>query len=67
MIALAVLMILLKLFNDNNINIKDSFGFVLESQKYAILCIEVDNLENAEKLLSKSKYKPLAEKDLYSL
>lgn len=58
---------LLKLFTDNNINIKDSFGFVLESQKHAILCIEVDNLENAEKLLSKSKYKPLEEKDLYNL
>jgi hypothetical protein len=58
---------LLKLFDDNKINIKDSFGFVLDSQKYAILCIEVDNLENAEKLLSKSKYKPLGEKDLYNI
>jgi len=58
---------LLKVFSDSGINIKDSFGFVVESKKSAILCIEVDNLAAAEELLKKSKLSVLDEEDLYNL
>jgi hypothetical protein len=58
---------LLKVISDKNINIKDTFGFVVESKKSAILCIEVDNIEKAEELLKNAKFHVLEENDLYNL
>ncbi len=52
---------------ENNINVEDAYGFVIESGKRAVLVVNVANIKKAkEVLLSKGMYL-LKEKDLYQL
>ena len=52
---------------ENNINIKDSYAFVVESAKYAVLCIEVENIDLVKELLNETEFKLLDDTDLYSI
>ena len=58
---------LLKIFSEKNININDSFAFVIESGKAAVLCVEVDNIEEVTELFKGTNFKLLSDKDLYKL
>jgi hypothetical protein len=58
---------LLGILAENKINIKDSYAFVIKAEKYAVLCIEVENIETVKKLLFKTEFKLLEDKDLYNL
>lgn len=58
---------LLELFASNSINLKESYGFVIESQKCAVFCVEVENIEKVNKLIKENKFKLLEDEDLYKL
>ncbi len=58
---------LLGVFASNKINLKESYGFVIESQKCAVLCVEVENFEKVKKLIEENKFKLLEDEDLYKL
>ncbi len=53
--------------NENQINIDDAYGFVLESGKSAVFVIRVADPRSAEKILQEAGYRLIGEKDLYSL
>lgn len=57
----------LALFAENNINIVDSYAFIVTSGKYAVYCVEVEQLEYVKKLLEKSGISLLTEEELYGL
>ena len=42
-----------------NINILNSYGFVLESKKTAVIIIEVDQIDKTIELLERNKYKTI--------
>ncbi len=50
-----------------HINCNNAYGFVLESRKHAVFVIDVDKMEEAQKLLTKSGYKTLTEDELNSV
>ena len=58
---------ILTVFVDNNINIKDSFAFVIEPNKYAVLCIEIEEIEKAKEILLENGVKLLKNQDFYEL
>ena len=58
---------LLGVFASNNINLKESYGFVIESQKSAVLCVEVENIEKVKVLIRENGFKLLEDEDLYEL
>ena len=45
---------LVQLLFDNEINVENAYGFVLESHKKAIFVIDVDQLENTQELLKEA-------------
>ncbi len=49
------------------INCNNAYGFVLESRKHAIFVIDVDKMDEAQKLLAKAGYKTLSEDELNSV
>jgi len=50
---------LVRLLANENINLEDAYGFVLESRKHAVLVLDVDQPEKTQKILSSSGYKTL--------
>jgi hypothetical protein len=53
--------------SDCGINIIDSYGFVIDSRKEAVLCIEVKEYEKTRKNLEDKSYRILASSELYEL
>ena len=51
-------------FSKNSINIVDAYGFVIESSKNAVFCVEVKEPLKIKKLLAKEGFKVL-EEELY--
>ncbi len=58
---------ILGIFSTQNINIKNSFAFIIESGKNAVICVEVDDIEKNKKILNKANIKILEDSDLYNL
>jgi hypothetical protein len=52
---------------DCGINIIDSYGFVIDSRKEAVLCIEVKEYEETKKNLENKGYRILSSSELYEL
>lgn len=52
------------IFSKNNINILDAYGFVVESGKSAVFCVEVKDIEGMKKILQKEGF-TLLEEELY--
>jgi len=52
---------------DCGINIIDSYGFVIDSKKEAVLCIEVKEYEKTRKDLENNGYRLLKSSELYEL
>jgi hypothetical protein len=53
-----------ELFFKQNINILDAYGFVIESNKEAVFCVEVKETGKVKKILLKAGFKVL-EEELY--
>jgi len=58
---------ILEIFAKNNINIKDSYAFIIDSGKRAVYCVEVADIEKVKDLLEKNGFKLLDDQDLYGL
>ena len=56
---------LAELFNDRGINMLDAYGFVTQSRKEAIWCVEVEHPEDVVRLVTEAGYRVLAEDELY--
>ena len=55
---------LTQLLAKENVNINNAYGFVLESWKTAIFVIDVDQMEKAQQLIKKAKFKTLDDDSL---
>jgi hypothetical protein len=55
---------LTEIFTDNKVNVLDAYGFVIESSKRAVFCIEVKEPEAIKKVLKKNGFEVL-EEELY--
>lgn len=58
---------ILTVFADKNINIKDSFAFIIEPKKFGVLCIELDEMEKTKEALLENGIRLLKDQDLYGL
>ncbi len=58
---------LVQLFASKNINIENSYGFVLESWKKAIIILDVQELERAKEILEKAGFEILNEEEMSSV
>ncbi|HDL09754.1 MAG TPA: ACT domain-containing protein [Candidatus Omnitrophica bacterium] len=56
-----------EIFSKNNINILDAYGFVIESSKIAVLCVEVEKVLGLDEILQKEGLKIISDHDLYGL
>jgi hypothetical protein len=55
---------------EHHINVVDAYGFVLESSKRGICCLEVENIQNNEnlkQLIEKEGFTVLEEEELYEI
>ena len=50
-----------------NINVEDCYGFVVESEKKAIIVMEVADSTAARKILERHGYRLIGSSELYSL
>lgn len=53
--------------DDNNINVADAYGFIVEPGRKAVLCVEVENLEDATRIVTEQGFRVLGEDELYDL
>ncbi|MBN2544487.1 MAG: ACT domain-containing protein [Spirochaetes bacterium] len=58
---------ILDIFAENNININDSYAFIIDSGNKAVYCVEVVDIEKVKALLEKNGFKLLDDQDLYGL
>lgn len=52
---------------ENQINISDMYGFVVDPNKTGVACMEVDAPEKIQPIVEKAGFKVLAEEELYEL
>ena len=50
---------LIQLLYDENINVENAYGFVLESRKQAVFVVDVDQLDNTQEILKKAGFETL--------
>ncbi|MDX9745229.1 MAG: ACT domain-containing protein [Syntrophales bacterium] len=58
---------LTQLLYKEDINVNNAYGFVVESYKRAIFVVDVNQIEKAEKLIEKNKFKTLDTEGLTSI
>lgn len=58
---------LLQIFNDKKLNIQDAYGFVIESRKSAVLCVEVKDPKGVKEAVEKEGFQVLSDAQLYDL
>jgi len=58
---------MLRILKKDNIDVEDCYGFVVDSEKKAIIILEVDNPAAARKILEQHKYRLIGSSELYSL
>lgn len=58
---------LAKVFFKNKINILDSYGFVIESSKQAVWCVEVENIIAIKDIVNRENFKVLEDQELYEI
>lgn len=54
-----------KILDENNINVDDAYGFLVESHKEAVFVFQVQNPHTAQSILSKHDFKILSDQELY--
>ncbi len=55
-----------QLLSNNNINIKDAYGFVTEKENKSLLVVEVENNSKVKKILKNKNINILTDKQIYS-
>lgn len=55
------------MLSDSDINVLDAYGFVVESRKAAVLCVEVKEYEAAKKIVEGKGLRILNDSELYDL
>ncbi len=58
---------LLALLSNNQINIEDCYGFILENSKHAAVVLEVQKFPEAENILLQNKIDILEDRQIYTL
>lgn len=58
---------LTQMLSDKGINIIDAYGFVIESKKEAVLCVEVKEYDSARSVVEKNGFRLLEDRELYDL
>ncbi len=58
---------LIQVLADENINIENAYGFVIESWKNAVFVVEVDLLEKTQEILKKKGFKTLDTESLSAI
>lgn len=58
---------LMRVLEEKNINLKDAYGFLVESCEQAVICIEVKDPETAKAAVNAAGYQVLEKEDLYGL
>ena len=58
---------IIQLLAKEDINIQNSYGFVLESKKTAVIIIEVDQIDKAISILQQNKYKTITAEGIASI
>ncbi|MBN1635881.1 MAG: ACT domain-containing protein [Deltaproteobacteria bacterium] len=58
---------LVQLLAQQNINIENAYGFVLESNKTAVFVIDVSDLETTQKILKENNFKTLSPEALATI
>ncbi len=58
---------LVRLLADQQINIENAYGFVIESNKTAVFVIDVSDLEGTQKVLKEHKFKTLSAEALATI
>ena len=56
-----------RILSENLVNIKDAYGFVLESGRNAVFVVRVADPRRAETILKEAGFQLIGEKDLYFL
>ena len=56
-----------RILSENQVNIKDAYGFVLESGRSAVFVVRVTDPPRAEVILKEAGFQLIEEKDLYFL
>ncbi len=56
---------LAELFEANGINMLDAYGFVTQSRKEAVWCVEVEHPEDVSRIAAAAGYRMLTEDELY--
>jgi len=54
---------------DNNVNVVDAYGFVLQPKNRGVCCLEIENLEesNAEQIVKDAGFDILEDEELYEM
>lgn len=58
---------IVEVFSKNGINILDAYGFVIESNRIAVLCVEVEKVSGLDEILQAEGLKIISDQDLYGL
>lgn len=58
---------MLSILNEDNIDIEDSYGFVVEREKKAIVVLEVTDSAAVKRILEQHNYRLIGSSELYSL
>jgi hypothetical protein len=56
-----------KALTENQINIEDAYGFVIESGKKAVLVLQVESQPRAQSILERQGFSLLSDEELYRL
>jgi len=56
-----------KIFGQRKINIEDAYGFVIEDKKRAVLVVDVEKIQEAEKIIKEEGLATLSDQEIYSL
>jgi hypothetical protein len=54
-------------FEEANVNIIDGYGFLIESSRTGVWCVEVEDLEKAKEIVENKGFRYLSEVELYEL
>ena len=58
---------LAQIFEEEEINMLDAYGFVVESQKEAVWCVEVEEIEKTIRAVKAKGFRILTDDELYEL
>jgi len=56
-----------KAFAGRKMNIEDAYGFVIESKKQAVMVLDVENIEDAKRVLREEGFRTLSDQEIYSI